>query len=140
MSAEHKLPGEGSNCACCWDDLTVENYVEYKSDADSAWMPSLFCENCVSHLINTQWEIYTKALATTNCKAEQRRLLTRGPPINISDPNALPCPDNSEVFLLWFSSDKQEHSAKLAGSLVGEVSLRCIAYTHKSCLNHTNYH
>ena len=48
-------------------------------------------------MLKTQWELYRKRLETVNCKAEQRRLLERGPPINISDKTALPCPDTEEV-------------------------------------------
>lgn len=102
---------------------------------------------CIEHLLKTQWGAYRTALEKTNCKvcfrkldfcefsvistafslsccghqAEQRRLLARGPPINISDAKALPCPDNGEVHSLWYMSDGQDHSAKLEGSLTGEV-------------------
>jgi hypothetical protein len=105
----------------CWDDVDASNYVEYKSSPTSAWAASGFCETCVSYLITMQWELYTGALAKTTCKAEQRRLLKAGPPINLKDVTALPCPDEAEVHLLWFMSDGQQHSAKLVGSLEGEV-------------------
>jgi len=39
----------------------------------------------------------------------------------LKDSKALPCPDDGEVFLLWFMIDGLERSAKLEGSLVGEV-------------------
>lgn len=106
----------------CWDDIDASTYVEYKSSEESEWMPSGFCVNCVNHLLNTQWELYTTALAKTTCKAEQRRLLKAGPPINIKDATALACPDGAEAHSLWFMSDGEVHSAKLVGSLVGEVS------------------
>jgi hypothetical protein len=48
-------------------------------------------------MLKTQWDQYCKRLATVNCKAEQRRMLERGPPVNISDKTALPCPDTEEV-------------------------------------------
>ena len=65
--------------------------------------------------------MYTTSLAKTTCKAEQRRLLQKGPPINISDARALECPDGGEVHSLWYCSDGLEHSAKLEGSFEGEV-------------------
>eukprot|EP00596_Hydrurales_sp_CCMP1899_P001337 CAMPEP_0119041888 /NCGR_PEP_ID=MMETSP1177-20130426/14160_1 /TAXON_ID=2985 /ORGANISM="Ochromonas sp, Strain CCMP1899" /LENGTH=105 /DNA_ID=CAMNT_0007008289 /DNA_START=231 /DNA_END=548 /DNA_ORIENTATION=+ len=68
----------------------------------------------------TQWSTYTTALEKTTCKAEQRRLLAKGPPINVSDTKALPCPDGGEVHTLWYMSDGLERSAKLEGSLTGE--------------------
>ena len=120
--SEHGTPSEGAACACCWDDLGQETYVEYKTSETSAWLPSGFCINCVNHLLDTQWDVYVNALAKTTCKAEQRRLLAKGPPINLKDTKALPCPDDGEVHSLWFMVDNTERSAKLRGSLVGEVS------------------
>ncbi|CAM9715984.1 unnamed protein product [Heterosigma akashiwo] len=47
-------------------------------------------------------------------------MLKEGPPVNVKDKTALECPDGSEVFRLWYSSDQAEHSAKLDGSLEGD--------------------
>jgi hypothetical protein len=47
-------------------------------------MPSLFCATCVDYLLTSQWQKYVDQLAKASCKAEQRRLLDKGPPINIS--------------------------------------------------------
>lgn len=121
----HHTPLEGSTCMSCWDDIDSSNYVEYKATEASSWVASGFCEVCVSYLLKAQWELYTSALAKTTCKAEQRRLLKAGPPVNLKDAKALPTPDDAEIYSLWYASDGQEHSAKLEGSLVGEVkSLR----------------
>ena len=116
---------EGSSCACCWEDISAENYVEYRQKEQGEWIASGFCEDCVKMLLASQWKTYTDGLAKTTCKAEQRRMLEKGPPINISDKSAMPCPDgtekgNAEVYSLWFMSDGQEHSAQLEGALTGE--------------------
>ena len=121
MSCEHGNPVEGTSCMSCWDEVDAANYVEFKASADSLWKASGFCVVCIEHLLQSQWDIYTSALAKTTCKAEQRRLLKVGPPINIKDATALPCPDGGEVYSLWFKRDGEEHSAKLDGSLTGEV-------------------
>ncbi len=120
--ADHSKPSEGAACASCWDDVTSDNYVEYKAEESGPWLASQFCATCIEILLDNQWEKYKTSLSTTNCKAEQRRLLERGPPVNISDKNALPCPagPHAEVFKLWYMSDGEEHSAKLKGSLIGE--------------------
>ncbi|KAJ1427709.1 hypothetical protein B484DRAFT_397115 [Ochromonadaceae sp. CCMP2298] len=117
----HLPVAEGATCMSCWDDIDASNYVEYKSSPASAWAACGFCETCVNYLLKIQWELYTGALAKTTCKAEQRRLLKAGPPINLKDVKALPCPDEAEAHLLWFMGDGQEHSAKLTGSLEGEA-------------------
>ncbi len=129
MVDAHGSPIKDSSCACCWEDLSVENYVEYRAQADGEWKPSGFCEDCVKMLLQSQWKTYTDGLAKTTCKAEQRRMLEKGPPINVSDKSALPCPDgtekgNAEVHSLWYMSDGQEHSAQLEGALTGEDRTR----------------
>ena len=121
----HGKPVDEAACACCWEDLSEENYVEYRASADGEWKPSGFCQMCVEHLKQTQWKTYTDGLAKTTCKAEQGRMLKKGPPINLADKTALPCPDgtekgNAEVHSLWYSSDGEEHSAQLVGALTGE--------------------
>ena len=107
---------------CCWDDMDSSNYVEYQGSENSEWFASGFCQMCIEHLLTSQWELYTNALKTTTCKAEQRRLLKCGPPINLKDVKALPCPEDGEVHKLWYMSNGEEKSAKLHGSLIGEVN------------------
>mmetsp|Transcript_26531 Transcript_26531/g.25388 ORF Transcript_26531/g.25388 Transcript_26531/m.25388 type:complete len:160 (-) Transcript_26531:56-535(-) len=119
-SSKHNLPADGGSCMCCWDDLEASTYVEYLSSSESEWLPSGYCNVCIEMIQKTQWSTYTTALEKTTCKAEQRRLLAKGPPINVSDTKALPCPDGGEVHTLWYMSDGLERSAKLEGSLTGE--------------------
>ncbi|CAM9894947.1 unnamed protein product [Discosporangium mesarthrocarpum] len=115
-------------CLCCYDDITDSNYVEYRTgegrrstkNLHVPWQPALFCEECIGRLLQSQWGKYVEGLAKSTCKAEQRRMLMNGPPINISDPTALPCPEGELVHSLWYASDKEVHSAKLVGSLEGE--------------------
>jgi len=108
---------------CCFGDLDKDCYVEYKATTDGPWLASKFCETCVGYLLTSQFQKYKDSLANTKCKAEMRRLVEAGPPVNVFDKNALPCENdtkNGEVAVLWYSSDGQEHSAKLEGSLEGE--------------------
>ena len=124
-AAQHGKPVAGATCMSCWNDVDEEskNYVEYQAVPGGAWLPSGFCSDCVTYLLQTQWGIYTAALAKVTCKAEQRRLLERGPPINLKDAKALPVPDDpeAEVHALWFVSTGEERNAKLDGSLEGEA-------------------
>ncbi len=39
-SAAHGAPVEGATCMCCWDDVTSDNYVEYRFESSSSWHPS----------------------------------------------------------------------------------------------------
>jgi hypothetical protein len=122
--SDHESPKDGSTCASCWDDLSSGNYVEYRGEAAGPWLSSGFCQGCIEVLLKNQWAKYDESFRASTCKAEQRRLLLRGPPVRLSDKTALPCPgqgDHAEVHVLWFMSDGQEHSAKLEGSLEGEA-------------------
>eukprot|EP00608_Synchroma_pusillum_P005526 CAMPEP_0198429728 /NCGR_PEP_ID=MMETSP1452-20131203/9272_1 /TAXON_ID=1181717 /ORGANISM="Synchroma pusillum, Strain CCMP3072" /LENGTH=228 /DNA_ID=CAMNT_0044150145 /DNA_START=37 /DNA_END=721 /DNA_ORIENTATION=- len=121
MAEEHGNPAEGMECMCCMEDITMNLYVEYCESEGAPWRPATFCRMCIEHLLSTQWNQYCDRLRMTKCKAEQRRLLTAGPPVNIKDPNAMPCGDDGEVFALWYGLDRQVHSAKLEGSLTGEA-------------------
>ena len=49
-SAAHGAPAEGATCMCCWDDVSSENYVEYKFESASNWLPSGFSFTYI-HLI-----------------------------------------------------------------------------------------
>jgi len=91
MSVEdHGTPGT-EECMACYGDLDKDCYVEYKSVIDGPWLPAKFCEMCVSYLITTQFNKYKDSLANTKCKAEMRRLVEAGPPVNVYDKTALPC-------------------------------------------------
>jgi hypothetical protein len=129
-AAHHPVPHD-QQCACCFEDISSSNYAEYlpypheENQNHPQWLPSTYCADCIEHLLKSQWSLYTEALAKTTCKAEQRRLLTRGPPINLRDDRALPCPANDEIHKLWYHHGNVEKEAKLEYSLVGEVSQGC---------------
>jgi hypothetical protein len=116
----HSQPETDKECMVCFGDIDATNYVEYQTAGEDTWLPSGFCEDCLSYLLSSQWNQYVERLRTTNCKAEQRRLITAGPPVYISDKNALPCPEGSHVSALWFSGDGEERSSVLEGALQGE--------------------
>lgn len=123
MSSEgHAAPS--GDCVFCCDDLTEENYVEYRAVPDGPWLKSIYCQPCLeTHFIQGQWQKYLDSIAAADCAAALRRVLSAPPPINVKDAG-LPCKDNGyneEVQSFWFSSDKQVHSAKLVGSLEGEA-------------------
>jgi hypothetical protein len=51
--------------------------------AGTPWRPSVYCQVCIQRLLGRQWDDYTNAVNTSTCAAEIRRLLARGPPINL---------------------------------------------------------
>ena len=83
------------------------------------WHPAKYEESVVRKLLAEQFITFVNKVKTSDCQAELRRLLAKGPPTYISDQHALPLPDNGDTHIckLWFASDNQERSAKLEGAL-----------------------
>ncbi|CDU19793.1 hypothetical protein YYC_05663 [Plasmodium yoelii 17X] len=111
-------------CLICYDDINENNYIEYKTDEYSEWYPSMFCMNCTGILIDTQYHKYVDSVQKSDCLKEQTSLLKMGPPINVKDKNGFPLSDGKEIHSLWYFCDKQVHSAKLDGSLLGEDRMK----------------
>ena len=62
-----------------------------------------------------------KRVKTTDCQAELRRLLAKGPPIFLEDKHGLPLQDGeTHVGKLWFASSGVEERAVLEGAVEGE--------------------
>lgn len=102
--------------------LTPESFlVEYQSYPSLKWKPALFELEVIQKLLEEQFHQYVDRVKQTDCQAELRRLLDKGPPIYISDDTALPLEEgDTHVSKLWFASDGQERSAKLDGAPEGE--------------------
>ena len=73
-------------CLVCYEDLTAENYVEYRVAPDAPWLAAKFCEECLQTLIDTKFEAYMSGVAKSTCEAELRRYMARGPPVYVEDP------------------------------------------------------
>jgi hypothetical protein len=95
--------------------------VEYQGYPSLQWRPALFEQAAVEQLLADQFHQFVERVKTTDCQAELRRLLDTGPPCFVSDPNGFPLVEgDTHVLRLWYASDNQERSAKLAGAVEGE--------------------
>ena len=97
------------------------------------WKPCLYEQCIVEKLLSEQFHDYIARVKATDCQAELRRLLAKGPPIWLADGHALPIGDDKEndkddakdaqqqhVCSLWFASDNRVVSAKLQGAVEGQ--------------------
>lgn len=85
------------------------------------WKPALYEQSVVAQLLQEQFQQFVERVKTTDCQAELRRLLSKGPPIYIEDKHALPLEDgDTHVINLWYANDQLERSAKLDGAVEGE--------------------
>ncbi|OQR98590.1 hypothetical protein ACHHYP_20362 [Achlya hypogyna] len=123
MAMEHGRPEEGMECLATMDDITEENYVEYQTYPSMTWHASKFCADVTLQLLDSQFPAYMKGVQEPDCKAELRRLLTKGPPVWIEDKYGFPLPDNGDTHIvnLWFLATGEERSAKLTGAVDGEA-------------------
>jgi len=125
--SNHGKPLPGMCCLCTMEDITEEdgNYVEYQVYPSLKWKPAQFESCVVQQLLEQQFEQYISRVKKTDCQAELRRLLDKGPPIYISDKHGLPLDteDGDEYIIkLWFASDGPgvERSAVLKKAKQGE--------------------
>ena len=75
-------------------------------------------------MLAEQFQQYIDRVTKTDCQAELKRLLAKGPPIYLEDKHALPLDESigdTHVVKLWFARDNREVSAKLTGALEGEA-------------------
>ena len=117
-------PPEGLTCMLTWDDIDEEEYVEYRTAPSGRWHVSKYGASAVRQLLKTNWDNYMSNVekASKDCAAAVRRLVTKGPPLYLHDPTALPVPDDyAHVDMLWFCATDKEVAAKLEGALEGEA-------------------
>ena len=83
-------------------------------------------KSVILKLQETQFDNFIERVKTTDCQAELRRLLSKGPPIYVSEPNGMPLPDGEEhICKLWFHDEPtEEKSAKLKNAVEGEERQR----------------
>ena len=122
--AVHETHGpvpEDWECLVTMEDITDANYVEYRSQPSGRWRPAKIEQSVVELLLQTQFDDYVAKVRASDCQAELRRLLQRGPPVFVADPHGLPLPEDEEthIDLLWFASDQQTRSAKLKNAVEG---------------------
>jgi hypothetical protein len=89
--ATHQSPA--GECVVCYEDLTADNYVEYRVGPTAPWLPAKFCQECLQTVLDTKFEAYMTGVASSTCEAELRRYMLKGPPIYIEDPTGFPVAD-----------------------------------------------
>jgi hypothetical protein len=95
--------------------------VEYQSSPSLKWKPAQYEQSVVEQLLADQFHQYVDRVKKTDCQAELKRLLDKGPPTYVEDKHAFPLDDGeTHIVQLWYASDGQERSAKLQGALEGE--------------------
>ncbi|CAI5708609.1 unnamed protein product [Hyaloperonospora brassicae] len=127
MTTPHGKPRAGLECMATMDDITEEdgNYCEFRTFPSQSWHAASFCSDVVEQLLATQFHTFMKKVQETDCKAELRRLVARGPPVWIEDKHALPLPEgDTHITHVWFAKDGDERSAKLDGAVEGEARER----------------
>ena len=71
-------------------------------------------------MLQSQFEDYIIRIKKTDCQAELKRLLAKGPPVTIADEHGLPLEEGETVEELWFASRNTTESAVLEGAKQGQ--------------------
>lgn len=66
---------EPINCSICFDELTSDTIVEYKTNLRDTWFTSSTCFECISLMKKTQFHTYVESVKKSDCKKELKRLL-----------------------------------------------------------------
>ena len=90
MSAHGSPSGD---CLVCYEEVTAENYVEFRVRQDAPWQPAKFCQDCTQMLLDSKFEAYISGVEKSTCEAELRRYMIKGPPVFIEDPTGFPVGD-----------------------------------------------
>ena len=88
MADAHSQPAGYS--VCCDHEYTIENYAEYRAEANGVWYPSPYCQGCIMNMLSMKWAAYLNGFehAASDCAAALRRFLQETPPIGMRDPIA----------------------------------------------------
>jgi hypothetical protein len=43
----------------------------------------MYCQECIGIMLSRKWTDYTEGIVKTDCAAEWKRLVDRGPPVNL---------------------------------------------------------
>ena len=73
-----------TECSICYADIDSSNYVEYQINNIDVWKTSMYCLDCVTHLLNTQYSLWINKVNTIDCPVAFQRLINNGPPIYLS--------------------------------------------------------
>lgn len=119
-----KVP-EGMTCLATWEDISIEDgtYCEYKTVPSGTWHAAKYCTEVIDRLLRDSFKKYLEDVekATKDCAASLRRLINLGPPVYLTDSEALPIPEgDTHIETLWISEGNRYVSAMLQGALLGE--------------------
>jgi len=103
-------------CVSCLDDIEIPNY--YRDGPERDWKPCPYCEICIDWFVQNQWDTYVNTIKNETCKKTVKRLIKKGPPTHVSDPQSLPC-DNPRESVWEFKIGSDIKSAELVGCLKG---------------------
>ena len=117
--------GLGLTCKVTWDDITPEQYCEFRCAPSGVWASAHFSADVVREMRREQFVKYLQTWRDIvemkeDCGATARTLADRGPPMWIADSSGFPLPHGqSHVDRLWFMGDAGGSSEVVSAALDG---------------------
>eukprot|EP01055_Gregarina_sp_Pseudo9_P002765 Gregarina_sp_Pseudo_9__2764@NODE_2_length_7458_cov_33_430786_g1_i0_p8_GENE_NODE_2_length_7458_cov_33_430786_g1_i0NODE_2_length_7458_cov_33_430786_g1_i0_p8_ORF_typecomplete_len135_score15_53zfRING_2/PF13639_6/0_042Destabilase/PF05497_12/0_024zfC3HC4_2/PF13923_6/0_38zfC3HC4/PF00097_25/0_3zfRING_5/PF14634_6/7_9zfRING_5/PF14634_6/80zfRING_5/PF14634_6/3_5e03Cys_rich_CPXG/PF14255_6/4_NODE_2_length_7458_cov_33_430786_g1_i034583862 len=113
-----------ASCKICWEDLEDEVKVQFTIDRvvddNTEWKDCLFCYDCIQLLLQSQFEKFMNDAINADCEKVIQRLVQRGPPVWVHDPNGFPDTGDEEIPWMRRCHNGQVFSGKLKGAKEGE--------------------
>lgn len=105
-----------NECISCLDSIQETNY--YRTSDDSEWIITPYCTECISWMIENQWDDYVETIKKETCKKTLRRMLEKGPPLYVKEPITMPCDNHDGIY--QFKLDGEIVSGELKDHYVGD--------------------
>jgi len=119
MAAKHGKPTPGLECKASFEAIDEKNYCEYQAAPSGKWAPCGYSQETIEYLLDTAYEHYLKDVekAAKDCAAAVRRLVSKGPPLYLSEcnhPDAMPLAGgDTHVSNFWFMNGDRVVSGRL---------------------------
>ncbi|KAH9261479.1 hypothetical protein BASA81_000135 [Batrachochytrium salamandrivorans] len=123
----HQQPVSGKECLASFEEIDETNYVEYQTLPSGTWHACNYSQETVEHLLESSYKMYLGDIekASKDCAAAVRRLVTKGPPLYLSDCNhgdAIPVPEgDTHVDKFWFMNGNVTVSGVLPDAAQGDA-------------------
>ena len=101
-------------CIICLSDYTLIKYRE----KDGEWLESPYCETCINHFIETQWDNYVKTVKSETCKKSLKRMIDAGVPLYVKESVGMPVNNSEGIYEFMFGN--KVISGKLKGVYEGD--------------------
>ncbi|KAK8803737.1 hypothetical protein WA158_001431 [Blastocystis sp. Blastoise] len=113
---QHTVPTE-LECPICMENITKDNYIEYRISENSPWIPCQACDDCIEIIRSGAMKRYLHDLLHADCRRSQLRVLHKGPPYYLDMSEVFPNLESCPIKEIWHSKNDTITSGKVDDAL-----------------------